>query len=116
VGFHPLKTNREKDPSPRRSRAKKSEENLEKILRTCYLCSLGMRDFIEIVVQLVNMEKGFVWFPTIACLSKTCPTDSKFHSGALVPVATVAVDCFNRKILVHYDGRRPKVLFSLGHS
>ena len=40
-------------------------------------------------MQLVNMEKGFVWFPTIACLSKTCPTDSEFHSGALVSVATV---------------------------
>ena len=30
VGFHPLKTNREKDPSPKRSRANNSEENLEK--------------------------------------------------------------------------------------
>ena len=53
----------------------------------------------EIVVQLVNMEKGFVWFPTIACLSKTYPTDSEFHSGALVSVAKVAVDCFNHKFL-----------------
>ncbi len=58
-----------------------------------------MRDFIEIVVQLVNMEKGFVWFPTIACLSKTWPTDSEFHSGALVSVATVAVDCVYNKFL-----------------
>ena len=30
VGFHPLKANRVKDPSPKRFRAKKSEENLEK--------------------------------------------------------------------------------------
>ena len=45
------------------------------------------------------MEKGFVWFPTIACHSKTYPTDSEFHSGALVSVTTVAVDCFNHKFL-----------------
>ena len=48
----------------------------------------------EIVAQLVNMEKGLVRFPTIAGLSKSCPTDSEFHSGAHVPVATVAVNCF----------------------
>ena len=53
----------------------------------------------EIVVQLVNMEKGFVWFPTIACLSKACPTDSEFHSGALVSVTSVSVDCFYHKFL-----------------
>ena len=103
VGFHPLKTNREKDPSPKRSRAKNSEENLEKdsphvlFVFAWYEGLHCIRP--EIVVQLVNMEKGLIWFPTIACLSKTCPTDSKFHSGALVPVATVAVDCFNHKFL-----------------
>ena len=117
VGFHPLKTNREKVPSPKRSRAKNSEENLEKdsphvlFVFAWYERLSCIRP--EIVVQLVNMEKGFVWFPTIACLSKTCPADSEFHSGALVSVAPMAVE---PQIPVRYDGRPPKVLSSLGHS
>ena len=70
--------------SPKRSREKNSEENLEKdsphvlFVFAWYEGLHCIRP--EIVVQLVNMEKGFVWFPTIACLSKTCPTDSEFHS------------------------------------
>ena len=77
VGFHPIKTNREKVPSPKRSRAKNSEENLEKdsphvlFVFAWYEGLHCIRP--EIVVQLVNMEKGFVWFPTIACLSKNLP-------------------------------------------
>ena len=73
VGFHPLKN---------------SEENLEKdsphvlFVFAWYAGLHCIRP--EIVVQLVNTEKGFVWFPTIACLSLICPTDSEFHSGALV--------------------------------
>ena len=69
VGFHPLKTNREKIPSPKRSRAKNSEENLEKDsphLLFVFAWYEGLHCIRpEIVVQLVNMEKGFVWFPTI---------------------------------------------------
>ena len=38
VGFHPLKTNREKVPSPKRSRAKNSEENLEKRFSARAIC------------------------------------------------------------------------------
>ena len=82
---------------------KNSEENLEKdsphvlFVFAWYEGLHCIRH--EIVVQLVNMEKGFVWFPTIACLSKTCPTDSEFHSGALVSVTPVAVDCFYHKFL-----------------
>jgi hypothetical protein len=84
---------------PSRGRfAKNSEENLEKdsphVLFE-FTWYEGLHCICpEIVVQLVNMEKGLVRFPTIACLTKTCPTDSEFHSGALVSVATVAVDCF----------------------
>ena len=103
MGFHSLKTNREKVPSPKRSRAKNSEENLEKDSPHVLFVFAWYEGLYcihpEIVVQLVNMEKGFVWFPTIACLSKACPTDSKFHSGALVSVTPVSVDCFYHKFL-----------------
>ena len=79
VGFHPLKTNREKVPWPKRPRAKNSEENLEKDSPHVLFVFAWYEGFHcirpEIVVQLVNMEKGIVWFPTIACLSKTCPTN-----------------------------------------
>jgi hypothetical protein len=61
VGFHPLKTNREKDPSPKRSQAKNSEENLEKdsphvlFVFAWYEERHCIRP--EIVVQLVNTGK-----------------------------------------------------------
>ena len=68
VGFHPLKTNREKVPSPKRSRAKNSEENLEKDSPHVLFVFAWYEELHcirpEIVVQLVNTEKGFVWFPT----------------------------------------------------
>ena len=65
-GFHPLKTNREKDPCG----AKNSEENLENdspyvLLVFAWNQSLH-RVGSKVVVQLVDMEKGFVGFPTIA--------------------------------------------------
>jgi len=104
VGFHSLKTNREKDPSPKRSRAKNFEENIEKDsphVLFAFAWYEGLHCIRpEIVVQLVNMEKDFVWFPTIACLSKTCPTGSEFHSGALASVAPVAVDRFYHNFLL----------------
>jgi hypothetical protein len=81
VGFHPLKTNREKDPCG----AKNSEENLEKdspyVLLVFAWNQSPHRVGSKVVVQLVDMEKGFVGFPTIASFSKACPTDLEFHRG-----------------------------------
>ena len=65
MGFHPLKTNREKDPCG----AKNSEENLEKdspyVLLVFAWNQSPHRVGSKVVVQLVDMEKGFVGFPTI---------------------------------------------------
>ena len=65
MGFHPLKTNREKDPCE----AKNSEENLEKdspyVLLVFAWNQSPHRVRSKEVVQLVDMEKGLVGFPTI---------------------------------------------------
>ena len=66
VGFYPLKTNREKDPWG----VKNSEENLEKdspyVLLVFAWNHSPHRVRSKVVVQLVNMEKGLVGFPTIS--------------------------------------------------
>ena len=97
VGFHPLKS-----PVAETIPGKKFRGKSWKIPHVLFVFAWyeGLHCIRpEIVVQLVNMEKGFVWFPTIACLSKVCPTDSEFHSGTLVSVAPVSVDRFYHKFL-----------------
>ena len=65
-GVSPLKTNREKVPCG----AKNSEENLEKdspyVLLVFAWNQSPHRVGSKVVVQLVDMEKGFVGFSTIA--------------------------------------------------
>ena len=92
------KNHREKDPSLERSRAKNSEESLVSPHVLLVFAWYEGLHYIgpEVVVQLINMEKGFVWLQTIACLSKAC---SEFHSVALVPVAMVSYDRFYHKFL-----------------
>ena len=103
-GVSPTKNQSWNRPVTKKRIVKNSEENLEKDSPHVLLVFAWYEGLhcirLAIVVQLVNMEKGFVWFPTIACLSKTCPTDSEFHSGALVSIATVAVRFYHKFLFV----------------
>ena len=80
MGFHPLKTIGKKPVDVATPWVKNSEENLDKDSPHVLLVFAWYEGLHcirpEIVVQLVDMEQGFVWFPTIARLSKTCPTNS----------------------------------------
>jgi len=81
--------------------AKNSEENLEKDSPYVLLVfAWNQSPRSKAVVQLLNMEKGLVGFPTMTWFSKACSTDLEFHRGTLCPVTTMSYDWLDYELFL----------------
>ena len=97
MGFHPLKTIVKKDPAALRVRVKKnSEENLDKdslplllmVPRNESLHSVGS----EVLMELIYMEQGLIWFPCITGLAESRPANLEFHCAASCSIPAMALN------------------------
>jgi len=84
VGFHPLKP---------------SLKNLEKDSPYVYLCSLGMRVFIVLLLRLSCSLSTCKRLPTVAGFSESSPSDFEFHGRSAITVTSVAEDWFYDELL-----------------
>jgi hypothetical protein len=54
---------------------------------------------LEILVELVDMHQGLVWFPTVGTRIITGPSNKELHAGSSMMITTMCYDISDHKFL-----------------
>ena len=56
--------------------------------------------FSEILVELVDMHQGLVWFPTVGTFVIAVPSNKELHAGSSMMISTMRYDISDHKFLL----------------
>ncbi len=54
----------------------------------------------QVIMELVHMHEGLVWFPAVAGLVESRPSDVELQGGSSIAVAAVSKDRLNDELLL----------------
>ena len=69
-------------------------------------------------MELVYVQEGFVWLPTVTRLSESCPTHFELHSAPFGSIAPMTVNGFDHelkglRLWISVDDLLPSTRFSI---
>ena len=88
---------------PAKIRLGKVQENLEK--DSPWLLVLPWNERLhgigaQVIMELVHMHEGLVWFPAVAGLVESRPSDVELQGGSSIAVAAMSKDRLNDELLL----------------
>ena len=54
----------------------------------------------QVIIELVHMHEGLVWFPAVARIVESRPSDVELQGGSSIAVAAVSKDRLNDELLL----------------